>query len=125
MALPARELYRLALKWKGQSLTGWRPPWCVTRLRLREDVAEMWRLFRMLPEPRHPRVDEAMRLVLQALGGELCGFRHDRRRIAYLLFALHNLPRAYLPEGEPMRTTPEAALEYSRDWLLKANIHPK
>ena len=123
MAHPARELYRLALKWKGQSLTGWRPPWCVKRLRLRKDVAEMWRLFRMLPEPRHDRVDKAMRLVLQALGGELCGFRHDRRHIAYLLFALHNLPRAYLPEGEPMRITPEAALEYSHHWLLPANIH--
>ena len=125
MTHPARELYRLALKWKGQSLTGWRPPWCVKRLRLREDVTEMWRLFRMLPEPRHPRVDKAMRLVLQDLGSELCGFRHDRRRIAYLLFALHNLPRAYLPEDEPMRTTPDAALEYSHDWLLKANIHLK
>ena len=125
MAHPARELYRLALKWKGQSLRGWWPPWCVKRLRLREDVGEMWRLFRMLPEPRHDRVDEAMRLVLQAIGGELCGFRHDRRRIVHLLFALHNLPRAYLPEGTPMRTTPEAALEFSHDWLLKANIHLK
>ena len=100
--------------------SGWWSPWYVQRLR--NDTAEMFRLFRELPEPRLPRIDKAMRLVLQALGSHFCGFRYDKERIACLFFALHNLPRAYLPEGHPMRIPEDAALEYSRGWLEKANI---
>jgi len=120
----AVRLYDLAVACKGRIRpSGWWPPWYVQRLRT--DVAEMFRLFRALPEPRRKRVDKAMRLTLQALGSKLCGFRYDKERITRLLFALHNLPRAYLPEGHPMCVSEDLALEYARDWLEKANIHMK
>lgn len=117
----AVQLYTLAVKCKGSARSsGWWSPWYVRRLR--EDTAEMFRLFRAIPEPRLSRVDGVMRLVLQALGSSLCGFRHDKERITALFFAMHNLPRAYLPAGYPMRTSEEKALEYSRGWLDKAGI---
>lgn len=117
----AIQLYELAVKCKGRiRSSGWWSPWYVQRLRT--DAAEMFRLFRALPEPRLPRVDRVMRLVLQALGGEFCGFRHDKERVTRLFFALHNLPRAYLPEEHPMRVSEDDALEFSLDWLEKAEI---
>lgn len=120
----AVRLYELAVQCKGRIRSGgWWSPWYVQGLR--NDAAEMVHLFRALPEPRFSRVDRVMRLVLQAIGGELCGFRHNKERIACLFFALHNLPRAYLPEGHPRRIAEELALGYSRDWLEKANIHIK
>ncbi len=115
-------LYDLAVACKGRIRSGgWWSPWYVQRLR--DDTAEMFRLFRALPEPRLPRVDRLMRLVLQAVGGELCGFRYRKERIANLFFALHNLPRAYLPGDHPMCISEDLALEYSRDWLERSNIH--
>ena len=63
-----------------------------------------------------------MRLTLQHLGSQFCGFRYRKERIVYLFFALHNLPRAYLPEGHPMRLSENLAMEFSSDWLEKANI---
>ena len=118
----AVQLYELAVQCKGRiRSSGWWSPWYVRRLR--DDSAELFRLFRALPEPRLPRIDRAMRLVLQALGSELCGFRCGKERIASLFFALHNLPRAYLPEGHPRQISEELALEYARDWLEKAGIH--
>lgn len=118
----ATRLYNLAVQCKGGiRSSGWWSPWYVRRLR--NDTAEMFRLFRELPKSRLARVDRVMRLVLQALGGELCGFRHDKERIACLFFALHNLSRAYLPEGHPRRISEALALEYAQDWLEKAGIH--
>lgn len=115
-------LYELAVSCKCRIRSrGWWSPWYVQRLR--GDVSELWRLFRALPEPRLTRVDRPMRLILQALGSQLCGFRHDKERIARLFFALHNLPRAYLPAEHSMRLSEEDALAYSRSWLEKANIH--
>lgn len=119
--MTAMRLYDLAVQCKGRIRSdGWWSPWYVQRLRA--DVAEMFRLFRALPEPRQTLVDKAMRLTLQDLGNQLCGFRYRKERIAYLFFVLHNLPRAYLPEGHPMRLTEDLALEYARDWLKRANI---
>ena len=118
----AVRLYELAVDCKCRIRSdGLWMPWYVQGLR--NDTAEMFRLFRELPEPRLVRVDRAMRLVLQAIGGELCGFRHNKERIARLFFALHNLPRAYLPEEHPMRISEGDALKFSRSWLEKASIH--
>ena len=120
--MSAVRLYELAVACKGRiRSSGWWSPWYVQRLRT--DAAEMLCLFHALPEPRRERVDKAMRLILQALGSRLCGFRYDKERITLLLFALHNLPRAYLPEGHPMCIPEDMALEYSRGWLKKAKIH--
>lgn len=119
----AVRLYQLAVKCKGSVRTGWWSPRYVRQLRA--EAAEMLRMFRALPEPRLPVMDRAMRLVLQALGIGLCGFRHDKERVAALLFALHNLPRSYLPPEHPMRCGEAEALEYARSWLEKANIHPE
>lgn len=113
-------LYELAVSCKGCIRTGWWSPCYVKKLR--EDTAELCHLFRALPEPRLPRADRAMRIVLQGLGSSLCGFRHDKGRITTLFFALHNLPRAYLPEEHPMRLTEADALACSQDWLEKAGI---
>lgn len=116
------QLYELAVQGKGRiRSSGWWSPWYVQGLR--RDAAELFHLFRTLPEPRLPRVDRAIRLVLQALGSQLCGFRYDKERIACLFFALHNLPRAYLPVEHPMHTSENDALAYSREWLEKADIH--
>ena len=118
----AVQLYELAVSCKCRMRScGWWSPWYVQRLR--GDVSELWRLFRALPEPRLSRADRPMRLILQALGSQLCGFRHDKERIARLFFALHNLPRAYLPEEHPMHISEEDTLAYSRSWLEQANIH--
>ena len=118
----AVQLYELAVSCKCRIRSGgWWSPWYVQRLR--GDVSELWRLFRALPEPRLSRADRPMRLILQALGSQLCGFRHDKAYIARLFFALHNLPRAYLPEEHLMRISEEDALAYSRSWLEQANIH--
>ena len=120
----AVQLYTLAVDCKSRiRSSGWWSPWYVQGLR--NDAAEMFHLFRALPEPRWTRVDRAMRLVLQAIGGELCGFRYRKERIASLFFALHNLPRAYLPEDHSMCISEDLALEYSRDWLERANIRLK
>ena len=117
----AVQLYALAVQCKGRiRSSGWWSPWYVHQLR--KDRAELFRLFRALPEPRFPRADRMMRLVLQALGSQLCGFRHDKARITHLFFALHNLPRAYLPEGHSMRLSEDQALKYATDWLEKAGI---
>lgn len=116
----AIQLYQLAVSCKGRVRTGWWSPWYVKKLR--EDTTELRRLFRALPEPRLLCADQAMRLVLQGLGRSLCGFRHDKGRITALFFALHNLPRAYLPEEHPMRLPEADALAYSQSWLEKAGI---
>lgn len=118
----AVRLYDLAVACKARIRSGgWWSPWYVQGLR--NDAAELMRLFRALPEPRLARVDRVMRLVLQAVGSELCGFRYRKERIACLFFALHNLPRAYLPGDHPMCVSEDLALEYAHDWLERANIH--
>ena len=63
----AVRLYELAVQCKGRIRSGgWWSPWYVRRLR--DDTAELFRLFQALPEPRLPCVDRLIRLVLQALG---------------------------------------------------------
>ena len=118
----AIQLYELAVSCKCRSRSrGWWSPRYVQQLR--KNVAELWQLYRTLPDPRLCRVDLLMRLILQELESALCGFWHDKKRITWLFFSLHNLPRAYLPTEHPMRISEEDALEYSRSWLEKANIH--
>ena len=117
----AVRFYELAVQCKGRIRSGgWWSPWYVRRLR--DDTAELFRLFQALPEPRLPCVDRLIRLVLQALGSELCGFRCRKERIASLFFALHNLPRAYLPGDHPMCISEKNAIAYSLEWLEKASM---
>ena len=121
MSDTAMQMYSLAVKRKCRTYSsGLWSPWYVRGLW--RDTDMLRQLFDALPEPRIPRVDEAIARVLDALEQDLLRWPYHKKRITYLFFALHNLPRAYLPASERMHITQDDALSYSAQWFDMADL---
>lgn len=57
------------------------------------------------------------KMLFECIGFLIAKDKNCRKTVFRYLLGFHNLPRAFLPEGEPMKISPEEAMDYFRPYL--------